>query len=199
MPAQEDIAAGLHESLAGDHPLTGIGELTASRIRFQHGFLGLLGLQEQRVTVVATRQEHHPGTSADTADADHLQCHVHVLELGQQMAAVRLQRAAVAPQNRTHLVLDDVGRYAPLLGKVVERNDQRGALMMRRRPSTSSVNFSMACMESRVRALSRFFWALGRSFCALDLLNRANSCVRSKCAYQTSRLRIVANWRVVSR
>ncbi len=62
----------------------------------EHGRLGLLGLEEQRVGVVAAEHQHDPRAGADAAHPDHFARRVGELELLQQMTTIRLQGAAVA-------------------------------------------------------------------------------------------------------
>ena len=68
-PAQEDVARGLHQMLAGHHPLAVIAELALAGELLEHRGLRLLELQEQRVLLVSAQHQHDPGTRADTADA----------------------------------------------------------------------------------------------------------------------------------
>ena len=56
-PAKEDVAAGLHQPLAGHHALTVGFELIASGELLEDRSFGLLGLQEQRVLAVAADQQ----------------------------------------------------------------------------------------------------------------------------------------------
>src|SRR5512139_1177295 len=48
-PAEEDVAGGLHQALAFDHPPTLMLELTCPGERLQHRALCFLRLEEQRV------------------------------------------------------------------------------------------------------------------------------------------------------
>ena len=63
--------------------------------RLEHGRLGLLELQEQRVVAVAAEQQHDPRAGADAADADDLARRVDVAEALEQAAAVARQASAV--------------------------------------------------------------------------------------------------------
>ena len=93
VPAQEDVARGGHEVLAVDDAFA-VGAVSArSDELLEHRRLGLLGLEEQRVGVVAAEHQHDPRPGADAADPDHLAGDVGQAELLQQVATVALQRA----------------------------------------------------------------------------------------------------------
>ena len=95
MPAEEDVAGGLHEPLPGDHPLAVVGVLARPGEVLEHGRPGLLHLQEQRVRAVAAEHQDDPAAGPDAAHADHLAGDVRHLELLQQVAAVGFQGAPV--------------------------------------------------------------------------------------------------------
>ena len=92
-PAEEDVAGGLHQPLAGDHPLTVVLELARAEELLEHRCLGLLQLQEQRILAVAAEQQRDPGAGADAAHADDLAREVGQPELLEQHAPVVLERA----------------------------------------------------------------------------------------------------------
>jgi hypothetical protein len=71
--------------------------------------------------------------------------------------------------------------------------------MIRVCPSTTPHSLPNACMLSRVRALARFFATTLRSRAAIRGWNIFSTRARSTRAYQTSRLLIPANVRIVSR
>jgi hypothetical protein len=81
-------------------------------LALEDGGLGLLGLEEQRVAVVASQQQEDPGAGADAAHPHHLPRHVDEPELRQQMLPVRGQRAGVGAQQGLHLVEDPLRRLA---------------------------------------------------------------------------------------
>jgi hypothetical protein len=56
--------------------------------RSEHGILSLLGLEEQRIAVIATEHEDDPRLGADAADADHLVRHVDEAEVLQEVPAI---------------------------------------------------------------------------------------------------------------
>ena len=125
-PAEEAVACGLHQPLSLDHPAPVIAESAGAGVGLQHRIARLLGLQEQRVAVVATGHQEDPGTGADAAHPDHLVGHVAESVLGEKTAAVALQRLRVALE---HLV-------DPILGlpparrvwqQLLHRHDQRRA------------------------------------------------------------------------
>ena len=104
VPAQEDVAAGLHEVLAVHHPFAMGPAVAAPDELLEHRGLGLLGLEEQRIGVVAAEHQHDPRPSPDTADTDHLAGHVGQAEVLEQVAAVARQRPAVAADHCPHEV-----------------------------------------------------------------------------------------------
>ena len=95
LPAQEDVAGGLHQPLAATTRWPWLAYLLAPTNRLSTDCLGLLDLQEQRVPVVAAEQQHDPAAGADAAHPDDLAGHVGELELLEQVPAVGLQRAPV--------------------------------------------------------------------------------------------------------
>jgi hypothetical protein len=60
-PAEEDVARRLHEALALDHAPARVGPLAGAGVRREHRGAGLLGLEEERVAVVAAEEQEHPG------------------------------------------------------------------------------------------------------------------------------------------
>jgi len=96
------VAAGLHHPLAGHDPMTGIGVLARTEMRFEHRGLGFLHLQDYRVGAVATEHQSDPGPGADTADADDLAGHVDQLKLVEQAAPVDAERVPVPVQGGAH-------------------------------------------------------------------------------------------------
>ena len=76
MPAEEDVAGGLHQPLADDDPLARVAVLAARLEPLQHRGLGLLRLQDERVVDVATDEQDDPAAGADAADPDDLAGHV---------------------------------------------------------------------------------------------------------------------------
>ena len=116
--------------------------------------LRLLGLQEQRVAVVAADHQQDPGPGADAAHADDLAGHVHEPVLTEQVPAIGWQRPAVAPRPAP------ASRCEEPVRRGVRASDPRPApraaavAMMRRSPSTTAESLSSACMLSRVRAFA---------------------------------------------
>ncbi len=95
-PAQEDVARSRHDVLAVNDALA-VGDVSAGSDKvLEHGRLGLFGLKEQRIGVVAAQHQQDPRSGADAADPDHLAAGVDHAELLQQVATVRLEGAAVA-------------------------------------------------------------------------------------------------------
>ena len=57
-PAEEDVARGLHHSLALHHALAGMAVAALRQVVFENRRGRLLDLQEQRVVLVSTLQQH---------------------------------------------------------------------------------------------------------------------------------------------
>ena len=123
VPAQEDVAAGLHEVLAVHDPFAMGSAVAAPDELLEHRGLGLLGLQEQRIGVVAAEHQHDPRPGADAADADDLAGHVGQAEVLEQVAAVARQRPAVAADHAPHEVEDLVSLHP--LEQLLDRLDER--------------------------------------------------------------------------
>ena len=126
VPAQEDVAGGLHQELAGHHALPVVGVLAGPAVVRQDRGLGLLGLQEQRLDAVAGLQEQRVGSRAHAAHPDHLARHVLELELLEEVPAIGLQGLAVPAQHQTKAVLQDRG--VDFGEQLTERDDQRRAV-----------------------------------------------------------------------
>ena len=94
-PAQEDVAHGLHESLALDHAFAGMLVAALRQVVFQDRRRRLLHLQEQRVVLISTLQQHDERPRPDTADAHDLVSHVDDLEPFEEEPAIVLQRLPV--------------------------------------------------------------------------------------------------------
>ena len=76
VPAEEQVAGGLHQPLSLHHPLAVVGLRARAQVRLEHGAIGLLHLQEQWVVAVAADEQGDPAARADAADTDHLAGHV---------------------------------------------------------------------------------------------------------------------------
>ena len=108
LPAEEDVARRLHQPLARDDPLAAVGVLALAHEPLQHGRLRFLELEEQRIGVVDPEEERDPGARADAPDSDDLAGEIDEPELLQQMAAIRLEGAAIRPDDAVDLLLDRV-------------------------------------------------------------------------------------------
>jgi hypothetical protein len=93
LPAQEDVTGCLHHALARHDPLAVIAVLARAGKALQDRGLGLLGLQEQRVVLVAAHQQEDPAPGPDATDADHLARHVYIAELLDRMVLMREREA----------------------------------------------------------------------------------------------------------
>src|SRR5262249_38550824 len=124
IPAEEDVAGRLHQVLAVDHPLSVVCLLTSPDVFLEHGGLGLLGLQEQRIAVISAEEEHDPGPGTDASHLYDLASGVDDLELLEKVPAIVLQRLAVTAHDRSELVEDFISLAA--MEHVVDRCHERG-------------------------------------------------------------------------
>ena len=122
-PAEEDVAAGLQNTLPGDDPFAVLAVLAGWQVRLEHGVHGLLDLQEQRLTVVSPSEQYHEAAGADAADANHLQGDVSDLEPAQQVRTIGLDTRVVGVETRLdpRPILLDVHA----VGQVAQRYQQR--------------------------------------------------------------------------
>ncbi len=123
LPAEEDVAGGLHQPLPGDDPLALGAEPGGPCVGREHRLVGLLGLEEQRVLVVLAEQQHDPAAGADTADTDDLAGDVGEPEALQQEPAVGREGLAVALDEPADLLLQDVP-FGPRQ-QILQRDQQR--------------------------------------------------------------------------
>src|SRR5918994_4364744 len=65
-PAEEDVARCLHQPLAGNDAMSLVPVNALGKMRFQHRDLSFLDLEEQRIVLVATLEQHDvvSGTNA---------------------------------------------------------------------------------------------------------------------------------------
>jgi hypothetical protein len=108
LPAEEDVARGLHQPLADDDPLAGVAVLGRRVEPFQHRGLGLLRLQDERVVDVAAHEQDDPAAGADAADPDDLAGHVRQPEPAGQDPPLGRQAARVARDQVGETTLEPV-------------------------------------------------------------------------------------------
>src|SRR5262249_33711558 len=89
-------------------------------VRLEYRRDRLLGLQEQRIVVVAPQQEDDPVPGADAPDADDLASGFDEVIVGEEMVAIGVERLAVGGETAGPLALD----VAPL-GELRDRGYQR--------------------------------------------------------------------------
>src|SRR5262249_48306527 len=94
-PTEQQIARGLHQTLAGDHALRGAGVLAGTDKTFEHGRLCFLELKEQWVVGVRALEETDPAARSDAPDPDDLARQLHEAKLLEQGATIVRQAAAV--------------------------------------------------------------------------------------------------------
>ena len=88
-PAEEQVAGGLHEPLAGHHAATVVGVGAASGVGLEHRGLRLLHLEEQRVEGGTSLQEHDQRPRSPTLPTPHdLAGDVDEVVLVEEVAAV---------------------------------------------------------------------------------------------------------------
>jgi hypothetical protein len=104
LPAEEDVAGGLHQLLAGDDTFALVVVFALAGVAGQHRWLGLLGLQQQRSEAVVGFHQQDPRLGADAADADDLAGHTGQGEplcqrapVGRQSPGVPSEQAAQEP------------------------------------------------------------------------------------------------------
>src|SRR5512132_2538689 len=90
-PTQEDVARGLHQSLALDYAPAVLPELALPGEPLEHRSLCLLHLKEERVARVPAEEENDPGARPHAADADHLAGGVHVPVVLYEVADVAIK------------------------------------------------------------------------------------------------------------
>ena len=124
-PAQEDVTGRLHRSLPLHDPFAGVGVAALRQVVLQDRSRCLLDLQEQRISSVATLEQHDERPGAHAADADHLACHVDHLEPLQQVAPVVRQRGAIVPELTAHRLVDVCFVHSEPLVQVTKGNHDR--------------------------------------------------------------------------
>ena len=122
-PAQQDVAARLHQPLPGKHPLRGIGIRAWLQVALEHGALGLFDLQQEGILVVSPEQQHYPGTGADAANPDDLAGHAGVGEASDERASAHVQAPHVPVDEVAHLFV--VCASLGLTEKLLDRDEQR--------------------------------------------------------------------------
>ena len=189
MPAEEDVARGLHQPLAVDHALAR-GSRRRSRPAYGSRTDGWASLtwRNSGSPLVAAEQQGDPGARADAADADDLARHVDEAVAVEQVPAVVRQRRPVAAQEPLHRRSSTSSRSSARQ-QVLDRHDSGGSLTIRGSP----VDVVGELRERPHAVLASGPWR--RLLEALGLLPALASCASSceqsldvERAYQTSRL-----------
>ena len=163
----------------------------------EHRRLGLLGLQEQRVGVVAAEEQHDPRSRADAAHAHDLAGRVDQAEVLQEVAAVALERLAVAAHRGSQEVHDLLAVDA--LGDLLDGLDE-----WRVADDAPLAVDDVGELGEGLRAVA----GAGLGHVGLGSLADAESTWPCSClktvstsmwAYHTSRLDMVANLRIADR
>ncbi len=200
LPAQEDVAGGLHEPLAGHDPLALVGVLAGAHVPAEHRLRGLLDLEEQRVVSsrpsISTIQQRVPTLPTPTT--------------------LWARSANWNWSSRSRRSVSRVRRYLPI------RSDSSDSMNLRsawRSAASSSIGHHQRRVGDDPRPAVHHAGQLvdllhavpgpGLGQALADLLalprpvsrapNRRRSSSMSACAYQTSRSLMPANWRMASR
>ena len=91
---EERVARRLQQALALHDALALVLVLAGARIGREHGRVGLLDLQEQRVILAVAHQQQHERLGPDRADADDLPREIRVVVVVQHDTPVGRQRVA---------------------------------------------------------------------------------------------------------
>ena len=121
-PAQQDIAAGLHQPLALHNSLGGVGVAARAKIALQHRRFGFLDLHQQGIIVIAPQQQYHPRSGADAAHADYLPGPSDKAESADEHATAGIQALPILVDEDAHLLFVPSGLR--LADKLVDRNEQ---------------------------------------------------------------------------
>src|SRR5215213_6887466 len=105
-PAEEDVARGLHQPLAGHDAVPVVLVGAGLDVALQYRGTGLLDLEEQGVILVAPFKQYYEGPGAHTSDPHDLPRCVHKAVPVEQVATIFLQGALVALQNGVDLCPD---------------------------------------------------------------------------------------------
>ena len=198
-PAEEDVARRLHQALpVRRRALRGCVRARAE-VRLEHRRLRLLDLEEERVVAVASEQQEDPAAGSDAADADHLPREIDPAELLEQMPAIGLQRLPVLAEEMVYRRLDLLGGMPASAASSAAGTISGGSETMRGSPSTSCVSFAKAFRLSFVLAFSAACTTVAAWRPAFRSARFRSSVSASRCAYQTSRLRATASFRIQSR
>src|SRR6266852_925490 len=122
-PAEEDVARGLHQALTHHDSLPVCRERTSPEQWFEHRWLRLLDLEKERVSGVATEEQHHPGACSDTPDADDFSGEIGVAETLNQRLPLGWKRSTVAAEERAEERLET--GFVLAVVELDERDDQR--------------------------------------------------------------------------
>src|SRR5829696_4032943 len=102
-PAEEDVARGLHEPLAGNDALSLVLVGTRRKWALKYRSSSLLDLEEQGVILVAALEQHHVGPCTHTTDPHNLPRRVHKAVPVEQVATIFLQGTLVALEDGVDL------------------------------------------------------------------------------------------------
>ena len=97
-PAEERVTGRLHDPLAADNALTFLLVLALARVGGENRLLGLLELEEERILIAVTHQQHHEGLRADRTNADDLARNVGATVAADYDPAVGLKRLEVVAE-----------------------------------------------------------------------------------------------------
>ena len=172
VPAEEDVARGLHEPLPLDDPPPVVRVGALADVRLEHGRLRFLDLEEERIALVASEQQRDPAPGPDAADADDLAGDVDELELLEEVATIGLEAPAVVAEGSRSSSRSCSASASGMSSS--SRTISGGSLDdPDLAVDAGPVSLANARRLSLLRALARFFWnrlssasrALGRNCC----------------------------------
>src|SRR5215207_6952216 len=102
-PAEEDVARGLHEPLAGNDALSLVLVGTRRKVALKYRSSRLLDLEEQGVILVAALEQRDVGPGAHAANPNDLPCCIHKAVPVEQVAPIVLQGTLVGLQDGVDL------------------------------------------------------------------------------------------------
>src|SRR5215211_4312111 len=105
-PAEEDVARGLHQPLAGHDAVSVVLVSVGLDVGLEYRGTGLLDLEEQGVILVAPFKQYYVGPGAHASDPHNLPRRIHKAVPVEQVPTIFLQGALVVLQNGVYLCPD---------------------------------------------------------------------------------------------
>src|SRR5215217_185932 len=178
-PAEEDVARGLHQPLAGHDAVSVVLVGAGLDVALQYRGTGLLDLEEQGVILVAPFEQYYVSPGAHTSDPYDLPRRVHKAVPVEQVATIFLQGALVALQNGV-----DLGPDLVFLG---DTHQERRIVFYHPASIDDPGQFGESVQLSRLRAFRTVllnFFAVFFLVPASEIIPRTSSSLTRE--YQTS-------------